>query len=144
MPTDTTHNINEVKILPPCTPTKIVAVGLNYREHAEEMNRDLPKDPRLFIKPSTAVIGHEDTVIYPDHMSSRVDYEGELAVVIGRTAKDVNVDEALDYVFGYTCLNDITARDLQAKDIQFTKGLKGLIHSRPSGLLLKPSLIPLI
>ncbi|MCZ6639645.1 MAG: fumarylacetoacetate hydrolase family protein [Candidatus Dadabacteria bacterium] len=141
MPTDTTHNINEVKILPPCTPTKIVAVGLNYREHTEEMNRDLPKDPRLFIKPSTAVIGHEDTVIYPDHMSSRVDYEGELAVVIGRTAKDVNVDEALDYVFGYTCLNDITARDLQAKDIQFTRA-KGFDTFAPFGPVIETELDP--
>lgn len=132
MPTDITNDINDVKILPPCTPTKIVCVGLNYRDHAEEMNSKLPEDPRLFIKPNTAIIGHEDTIIYPDHMSSRVDYEGELAVVMGSRAKGVNIDEALDYVFGYTCLNDITARDLTAKDLQYTRG-KGFDTFAPFG-----------
>ena len=139
MPTDTTHNIDEVRILPPCTPTKIVCVGLNYRDHAEEMNSNLPENPRLFIKPNTAVIGHEDTVVYPDHMSSRVDYEGELAVVMGKSAKGVNVDQALDYVLGYTCLNDITARDLTAKDVQYTRG-KGFDTFAPFGPVIETEL----
>ncbi|MCK5392606.1 MAG: fumarylacetoacetate hydrolase family protein [Deltaproteobacteria bacterium] len=141
MPTDTTHNINDVKILPPCTPTKIVCVGLNYKDHAEEMNSNPPEDPKLFIKPNTAIIGHEDTIIYPDHMSSRVDYEGELAVVMGKRAKRVGEDEALDYVFGYTCLNDVTARDLTAKDIQYTRG-KGFDTFAPFGPVIETELDP--
>ena len=141
MPTDTTHNINDVKILPPCTPTKIVCVGLNHKDHAEEMNSNPPEDPKLFIKPNTAIIGHEDTIIYPDHMSSRVDYEGELAVVMGKRAKRVGEDEALDYVFGYTCLNDVTARDLTAKDIQYTRG-KGFDTFAPFGPVIETELDP--
>ncbi len=141
MPTDTTHNINDVKILPPCTPTKIVCVGLNYKDHAEEMNSNPPEDPRIFIKPNSAIIGHGDTVVYPDHMSSRVDYEGELAVVMGKRAKRVGEDEALDYVFGYTCLNDVTARDLTAKDIQYTRG-KGFDTFAPFGPVIETELDP--
>jgi len=141
MPTDITQSIDEVKILPPCTPTKIVCVGLNYKDHAEEMNKDLPEDPRLFIKPNTAIIGHGDTVVYPDHMSSRVDYEGELAVVMGKRAKGINVDQALDYVFGYTCLNDVTARDLTAKDLQYTRG-KGFDTFAPFGPVIETELDP--
>ncbi len=141
MPTDITHDISSVKFLPPCTPTKIVCVGLNYKDHAKEMNSELPEDPRIFIKPNTAIIGHEDTIIYPDHMSARVDYEGELAVVMGKRAKRVNEDEALDYVFGYTCLNDITARDLTAKDIQYTRG-KGFDTFAPFGPYIETELDP--
>ncbi len=141
MPTDITHDINLVKILPPCTPTKIVCVGLNYSDHAEEMNAKVPEDPRIFIKPNTAIIGHEDTIIYPEHMSARVDYEGELAVVMGKRAKGISSDEALDYVFGYTCLNDVTARDLTAKDIQYTRG-KGFDTFAPFGPFIETELDP--
>jgi 2-keto-4-pentenoate hydratase/2-oxohepta-3-ene-1,7-dioic acid hydratase in catechol pathway len=141
MPTDTTHDINLVKILPPCAPTKIVCVGLNYSDHAEEMNTKVPEDPRIFIKPNTAIIGHEDTIIYPEHMSARVDYEGELAVVMGKRAKGISSDEALDYVFGYTCLNDVTARDLTAKDIQYTRG-KGFDTFAPFGPFIETELDP--
>lgn len=121
-----------LKLLPPCLPTKIVAVGLNYRDHAEEMKKPLPAEPLLFMKPATAVIGHEDRIIYPEHMSSRVDYEGELGVVIGKKAKWINKDEALSYVFGYTCTNDVTARDLQVKDVQYTRA-KGFDTFAPIG-----------
>jgi len=141
MPTEVIYDINIVKILPPCTPTKIVCVGLNYRDHAEEMKSNIPEDPRLFIKPNTAIIGHEDIIVYPYHMSSRVDYEGELAVVMGKRAKDVNIDEALDYVFGYTCLNDITARDLTTKDVQYTRG-KGFDTFAPLGPFIETELDP--
>ena len=141
MPTDIIHNLDTINILPPCTPTKIVCVGLNYRDHAEEMNSKVPEDPRIFIKPNTAIIGHEDTIIYPDHMSARVDYEGELAVVMGKRAKGISSDNALDYVFGYTCLNDVTARDLTAKDIQYTRG-KGFDTFAPFGPFIETELDP--
>ncbi len=110
-----------VRLLAPVVPSKIVAIGLNYRAHAAEFNKPLPEEPMLFMKPSTAVIGPDDRIVYPSHMSRRVDYEGELGVVIGRTAKDVPVDRAASYILGYTCFNDVTARDLQGKDIQYTR-----------------------
>ncbi len=141
MPTDITYELNQVNILPPCVPTKIVCVGLNYKDHAEEMNSKVPEDPKLFIKPNTAIIGHEDTIVYPDHMSERVDYEGELAVVMAKRAKKLDVDEALDYVFGYTCLNDVTARDLTAKDGQYTRG-KGFDTFAPLGPFIETELDP--
>jgi 2-keto-4-pentenoate hydratase/2-oxohepta-3-ene-1,7-dioic acid hydratase in catechol pathway len=112
--------INTVRLLAPTAPLKVVAVGLNYRDHAKEMGMAVPEDPILFIKPSTSVIGPGDDIVMPVS-STRVDYEGELAVVIGKRAKDVSAADAKGYIFGYTCLNDVTARDLQAKDVQFTR-----------------------
>jgi len=109
----------EVKLLSPCLPSKIVALGLNYRDHAEEVKMPIPKEPLLFIKPSTSVIGPGEAIIYPK-MSKRVDYEAELAVVIGKVAKNVSEEKASDYILGYTCLNDVTARDLQPKEGQWT------------------------
>jgi 2-keto-4-pentenoate hydratase/2-oxohepta-3-ene-1,7-dioic acid hydratase in catechol pathway len=141
MPTDISYELNQVNILPPCVPTKIVCVGLNYKDHAEEMNSKVPEEPKLFIKPNTAIIGHEDTIVYPDHMSKRVDYEGELAIVMAKRAKKLDVDEALDYVFGYTCLNDVTARDLTAKDGQYTRG-KGFDTFAPFGPFIETELNP--
>lgn len=113
--------ISEVTLLPPVQPTKIVAVGLNYRDHVLERGKSLPEEPLIFLKPSTAVIGPQDIIIYPK-MSKRVDYEGELALVIKKKAYLLNEkDQVEDYVLGYTCFNDITARDLQDKDGQFTR-----------------------
>jgi len=109
-----------VTLLPPASPTKIVAVGLNYRDHAEEVKLKLPEEPLLFLKPSTAVIGPGDPIVMPS-MSQRVDYEGELGVIIGKKARNVRENEALAYIAGYTCLNDVTARDLQYKDKQWTR-----------------------
>ncbi|MGB9678855.1 MAG: fumarylacetoacetate hydrolase family protein [Thermoanaerobacteraceae bacterium] len=114
------YNLSDVFILPPCIPTKAVCVGLNYKDHIEEMNDKIPQEPTLFLKPATAVIGNEDQIILPE-MSERVDYEGELAIVIGKKAKDVKEEDAKDYIFGYTIANDVTARDLQAKDGQWTR-----------------------
>jgi len=114
------YQLGEVKLLPPCLPSKIIALGLNYHSHAKELNARLPDAPLTFLKPSTAVIGPEDNIIYPS-ASARVDYEGELGVVIKRPAWRVSVDDALDYVLGYTCFNDVTARDLQAADGQWTR-----------------------
>ncbi|MBM4326555.1 MAG: hypothetical protein FJ118_05250 [Deltaproteobacteria bacterium] len=108
------------RLLAPVQPTKVVAIGLNYRDHAEEVGLPLPEEPILFIKPSTSVIGPLDPILLP-RMSARVDYEAELAVVIGRTARNVPKDRAAEYISGYTCLNDVTARDLQQKDGQWTR-----------------------
>jgi 2-keto-4-pentenoate hydratase/2-oxohepta-3-ene-1,7-dioic acid hydratase in catechol pathway len=115
-----TFELGEVPLLAPCVPSKIVCLGVNYRSHAGEMNQQLPPSPLIFLKPPTAVIGPEDNIVYPA-MSQRVDYEGELGIVIGKTAKQVSSERALDYVFGYTCFNDVTARDLQARDGQWTR-----------------------
>ncbi|AEA46765.1 fumarylacetoacetate hydrolase family protein [Archaeoglobus veneficus] len=112
--------LNGVKFLPPVEPSKIVCVGLNYIDHARELNMEIPEEPVIFMKPSTAIIGHEDFIELPPQ-SSRVDYEGELAVVIGRKCRNVSSEEAYDYVMGYTCFNDVTARDLQQKDGQWTR-----------------------
>lgn len=114
------HKLSDVKLLAPCEPTKIIAMGLNYHEHAKEMGAEIPSTPLTFLKPSTAVIGHGEDIVYPSS-SCRIDYEGELAVVIKKAAWRVSLDDALDYVMGYTCFNDVTARDLQKKDAQWTR-----------------------
>jgi 2-keto-4-pentenoate hydratase/2-oxohepta-3-ene-1,7-dioic acid hydratase in catechol pathway len=109
-----------VRLLAPCEPTKIVALGLNYRDHAQEMRMALPDEPLIFMKPSTSVIGPKEAIVYPPQ-SHRVDYEAELAVVIGRRACQVSEADAGSHILGYTCCNDVTARDLQKKDGQFTR-----------------------
>jgi len=112
--------LEEVTLLAPCEPTKIIALGLNYRDHAAEFGRQVPDEPLIFLKPSTSVIGPDADIVYPK-MSRRVDYEAELAVVIGEPARRLTEEVALDYVLGYTCFNDVTARDLQKKDGLFTR-----------------------
>jgi 2-keto-4-pentenoate hydratase/2-oxohepta-3-ene-1,7-dioic acid hydratase in catechol pathway len=101
-------------------PTKVVLVGLNYRDHARELKMELPEEPILFLKPPTALIGPEEFIIYPAQ-STRVDYEAELAVVMKKTCRNVEPDAVMEYVAGFTCLNDVTARDLQRKDVQWTR-----------------------
>jgi 2-keto-4-pentenoate hydratase/2-oxohepta-3-ene-1,7-dioic acid hydratase in catechol pathway len=113
-------SLPEVQLLAPCEPSKIVALGLNYLDHAQEFGHALPAEPLIFLKPSTSVIGPEEDIVYP-RMSRRMDYEAELAVVIGRPARHVREEAFRDYVLGYTCINDVTARDLQKKDGQFTR-----------------------
>ena len=127
----TVGSLDDVRLLAPCEPTKVVAVGLNYRSHAIEMGHDLPETPMLFMKPSTAVVGPLDDVVYPA-MSGRVDYEAELAVVIGRRAKGLSPADVPAHILGYTCGNDVTARDLQAKDGQWTRA-KGFDTFCPLG-----------
>lgn len=112
--------LTEGRLLAPCEPSKIIALGLNYRDHAQEMRMTLPQEPLIFMKPSTSVIGPEEAIIYPPQ-SRRVDYEAEMAVVIGRRAEKVSEAQAGEYILGYTCCNDVTARDLQKKDGQFTR-----------------------
>ncbi len=139
--TDNVFSLDDIKVLPPTSPSKVLCVGLNYRDHAAEMNKPLPQAPMLFMKPNTAVIAHNEEIIYPSHMSKRVDYEGEIAVVIGREAYMVEEQDAEDYIFGYTCINDITARDLQKIDIQFTRG-KGFNTFAPFGPFIETEISP--
>jgi len=134
------YAIEEVRLLPPCELTKIVAVGLNYRDHAEEMKVPLPEEPLLFMKPASSVIAHHEAIVLPPQ-SARVDYEAELAVVIGKTAKNVSRSEAAEFIWGYTCLNDVTARDLQSKDGQWTRA-KGFDTFCPLGPWLVTDLDP--
>lgn len=118
--TQESYALNEVKLLAPVLPSKLVCVGLNYRDHAREMNEPLPKEPLIFIKPSTAVIGPEEVIRRP-RQSQRVDYEAELAVVVKKRARNVPAERASEYILGYTCANDVTARDLQKRDGQWTR-----------------------
>ena len=101
-------------------PTKIVLVGLNYRDHAKELGMPLPAEPILFMKPVTALIGPEESIIYPSQ-ATRVDYEAELAVIVKDVCKDIGPEEVIEHVEGFTCLNDVTARDIQKKDVQWTR-----------------------
>jgi len=101
-------------------PSKIVCVGLNYIDHAKELNMELPKEPIIFLKPTSAIIYNNDTIIIPPQ-SNRVDYEVELAIVIGKKCKNIKKKDALNYIRGYTILNDITARDIQERDGQWTR-----------------------
>lgn len=114
------YNLAEVKLLAPCTPSKIIGLGLNYQKHGKELQMNMPDEPLIFLKPPTAVIGPEDEIVYPP-ISQEVDYEGELGVVIKSRAYRVPVDKAMSYILGYTCFNDVTARDLQKKDTQWTR-----------------------
>lgn len=111
---------DEVTFLPPSEPTKIVCVGLNYQDHARESNLPVPAEPLIFLKPPSALIGHGGVIRYPAQ-SERVEFEGELAVVIGRQCSQVTEKAALDYVAGYTILNDVTARDIQLRESQWTR-----------------------
>src|SRR5689334_846052 len=123
--------LNAVKLLPPVMPSKIVCVGLNYKDHAGEVGKALPPEPLIFIKPPTTVIGPGDPILLPPGVG-RVDYEAELAIVIGRRAHRVKAANAWDYVLGITCLNDVTARDLQRKEPQYTRA-KGFDTFAPIG-----------
>ena len=135
-----TCNLSDVKLLAPCVPSKIVCLGVNYRSHAGDFNSQIPSSPLLFLKPPSAIIGPEDKIIYPE-MSQRVDYEGELGVVIQKKARHVSPQEALDYVLGYTCFNDVSARDLQKPDGQWTRA-KGFDTFAPFGPCIETDIDP--
>jgi 2-keto-4-pentenoate hydratase/2-oxohepta-3-ene-1,7-dioic acid hydratase in catechol pathway len=111
----------EARLLPPCSPSKIVCVGRNYAEHAKELGNEVPQEPLIFLKPPSSLIASGDAIVCPK-LSQRVDFEGELGVVIGKRARNVGSAEADGYILGYTCVNDVTARDLQKKDGQWTRG----------------------
>ena len=135
------YPIKDVRLLAPVQPSKVVCIGKNYYAHAMEMQEGLPpEEPLLFLKPSTSVIDPEADIVYPPD-SSRVDYEAELAVVIGRRCKDVPIGGFRDVILGYTCLNDVTARDLQKSDGQWTRG-KGYDTFCPIGPWIETELNP--
>lgn len=114
--------VKEVKLLAPImNPPKIICLGLNYRDHAAEQGARIPDEPIIFIKPRTTIIGPNQPIVKPDFVK-KLDYEGELAIIIGRRGKNIPVSKAGDHIFGYTILNDVTARDIQFKDRQWTRG----------------------
>ena len=120
-----------LKFAPPVVPSKIIAIGLNYKDHAAEMNKALPDEPLVFAKLSTSVIAADEPIRLP-MWAGRIDHEAEMAVVIGRRASGVKAERAMDYVLGLTCLNDVTARELQTKDVQYTRA-KGFDTFSPIG-----------
>jgi 2-keto-4-pentenoate hydratase/2-oxohepta-3-ene-1,7-dioic acid hydratase in catechol pathway len=133
------RKLSEVKLLAPCEPTKVVAIGLNYYSHAKEVNQPAPKEPMMFYKPSSSVIGPEDKIVNPG--CDRLDYEAELGVVIKSQASKVSKQDAMKYVLGYTCFNDVTARDWQAQDSQWSRA-KGSDTFGPTGPWIETELDP--
>jgi len=117
---DNCYNINSVKLLAPCEPSKIILVGLNYRDHARELGMRIPKTPILFLKPPTSITNPFENIVYPKNIK-RLDYEAELAIVIKNKCRYVKKHDVKHYMLGYTCLNDVTARDIQKNDIQWTR-----------------------
>jgi 2-keto-4-pentenoate hydratase/2-oxohepta-3-ene-1,7-dioic acid hydratase in catechol pathway len=140
LPTGETVALGDVLLLAPVLPSKLVCVGKNYAAHAAEFGMKVPEEPLLFLKPSTAVIGPGDPIrLLP--ISRRVDYEGELAVVIGRLARGVRAEDAFKYILGYMCANDVTLRDLQKTDDQWARA-KGFDGSAPIGPWIETDLDP--
>ena len=139
--TQETVPLTEVKILPPvATPSKIIGLGLNYVKHAQHAGFELPDEPLLFLKPPSSMIGHMASIIYPDNTEA-VHYEGELGLVIGKKARKVKEEDALDYILGCTAINDVSARDYQNKDGQWTRG-KGFDTFCPVGPVIATGLNP--
>jgi 2-keto-4-pentenoate hydratase/2-oxohepta-3-ene-1,7-dioic acid hydratase in catechol pathway len=130
--TGSRYPMDDVRLLAPVLPSKVVAIGKNYLEHAHETGSEPPAEPLIFLKPSTAVIGPGDPIVRPGRLSKRVDFEGELAVVFGRLCRDVPAARVPEVIFGYTCANDVTARDLQASDGQWSRA-KGFDTFCPLG-----------
>ncbi len=139
--TGKTWPLDQIKFLPPSAPSKIVCVGRNYLDHAKELGNDAPAQPLIFLKPPSAVIAPDEPIVLP-RISRRVDHEGELAVIIARRCYRLKDDESISpYVLGYTCLNDVTARDLQKLDVQFTRG-KSFDTFCPFGPILETQIDP--
>ena len=129
-----------MRVLAPVAPSKIVAIGLNYKDHAAEMNKKLPAEPLVFLKPQSSVIGPDDEIKIPT-WAGRIEHEAEMAVVIGKRASNVKAADAMSYVLGITCLNDVTARELQAKDVQYSRA-KGFDTFCPIGPCIAVGLDP--
>lgn len=140
-PTETVVPWTSVNLLAPVLPTKILCVGKNYEDHAAEFDGEVPEEPLVFMKPATSVIGPNQSVVHP-RLSTEVHHEAELAVVISRPARNVKAEDASLYVFGYTAANDVTARDLQRKDGQWTRA-KGFDTFCPLGPAIETELDPL-
>jgi len=132
--------LKDARLLAPCLPSKVVCLGLNYRPHAAELNIKLPELPLLFLKPSTSVIGPGDNIVLPPN-PERIDYEGELGVVIGKTARNVAEADYADYILGYTCFNDVSDRVAQVKDGQWTRA-KGYDTFAPTGPCISTGISP--
>jgi 2-keto-4-pentenoate hydratase/2-oxohepta-3-ene-1,7-dioic acid hydratase in catechol pathway len=132
--------VGQATFLTPCRPGKIVAVGLNYRDHARERGKSLPSEPLIFLKPPSAVLAHGESILLPAGVG-RVDHEAEMAIVIGRKARHVAEAEAAAAILGYTCFNDVTARELQDREIQFTRA-KGFDTFAPFGPWIETDLDP--
>ena len=135
-----TAALSEVKLLAPVTPSKIVCIGMNYSAHAAEIAQDVPDEPLVFFKPVSAIIGPEDTIVLP-RQSGQVELEIELAIVIGKQAKDISTADAASHIFGYTIGNDVTARDLQFSDLQWARS-KGFDTFCPLGPWIETELDP--
>src|SRR5467141_4502980 len=134
-------HLAEARLLAPVAPSKIVCVGRNYAAHAAELGNELPKEPLIFLKPPSSIIGPQEAIVLTKY-SNRVEHEGELAIVIGRGCSNLlDSDDSLLFVMGYTCLNDVTARDLQKSDVQFTRG-KGFDTFCPVGPHIETELDP--
>ena len=134
--------LSSVTLLEPVRPSKILCVGRNYADHAKELGNPVPAEPLIFFKPPSALIAHGDTVVLPGRLSERVEYEGELAVVIARTCRNLRPEEDVrPYIFGYTCANDVTARDLQKKDGQWWRA-KGFDTFCPVGPVVSDEIDP--
>jgi len=130
------------RLLPPIVPTKVVALGLNYRNHAVEMKMPIPEEPIIFMKPATAVVGPGEAIVYPGGgLTRRVDYEAELGIVIAQRCHKVKAEDAASVIMGYTCVNDVTARDLQGKDGQWTRA-KSFDSFCPIGPCIQTELNP--
>jgi 2-keto-4-pentenoate hydratase/2-oxohepta-3-ene-1,7-dioic acid hydratase in catechol pathway len=129
------------EMLPPCRPGKIVAVGVNYREHARERGKALPVEPLIFLKPSSAALAPRGRIVLPSGVG-RVDHEAEMAVVMGRKARHLAAGEAGPFILGYTCFNDVTARELQDREVQFTRA-KGFDTFAPFGPWIETDVDPL-
>jgi 2-keto-4-pentenoate hydratase/2-oxohepta-3-ene-1,7-dioic acid hydratase in catechol pathway len=141
VPAEKSLKLSDVKLLAPVIPrSKVVCIGKNYADHAAEMDSEVPSEPIIFIKPNTSVIGPNELIIWPK-MSERVDYEAELAIVIGRICKEVPASKAKDVIYGYTLANDVTARDLQKKDGQWSRA-KGFDTFCPLGPWIETEFIP--
>ena len=140
-PTQTEHRLADVRLLAPVIPrSKVVAIGRNYAAHAAELGHEVPAEPLMFIKPNTSVVGPGDPIFYP-RQTKDLHFEGELAVVIGRLCRDVPPEQATDVIYGYTVANDVTARDLQRSDVQFTRA-KGFDSFCPLGPWIETDLDP--
>lgn len=124
-------NLDEVRVLVPLLPTKVIGIGKNYADHAKEMGGEVPLEPICFLKPTTSLIAQHDAIRLP-YQSKHVEHESELAVIISKTARNISKDDALDYVFGYSVANDVTARDIQKTDGQWTRA-KGFDTFLPLG-----------
>lgn len=140
-PTETVVPWDTVHLLAPVLPTKVIAVGRNYVDHAEEQSVPVPEEPMIFLKPATSVVGPEANVVYPT-LSKEVHHEAELAVIISKVARYVNAEDASSYIMGYTAANDVTARDLQRKDGQWARA-KGFDTFCPLGPAMETELDPL-